>query len=98
MAGCVSDVQRALSILRGSASSYLQSWIAFLVSISLCVHGSYVCELSESERRFFGLAVLFMVSQGFTLAKTYRDRELADLLADLDSTQAVVVARTTRNV
>ena len=36
--------------------------------------------MSDADKKFFGLAVLFMVSSSFTLAKTYRDRQLADLL------------------
>jgi len=88
----MADVQRALSILRGSDSSYAQSWAAFGASIGLCFYGTMTCELTRTERKFFGLAVLYMVTAGFTLAKTYRDRLLGDLLEDVQYTQAVVSA------
>jgi hypothetical protein len=74
------DVKRALSILRGSDSAYITAWVAFFASLGLCVYGAQVSDMSDADRKFFGLAVLFMVSSSFTLAKTYRDRQLADLL------------------
>jgi hypothetical protein len=88
----MAEVQRALSILRGSDSSYAQSWAAFGASLGLCFYGTMACEMNRTERRFFGLAVLYMVTCGFTLAKTYRDRLLGDLLEDVQYTNAVVSA------
>jgi hypothetical protein len=84
--------QRALSILRGSNAGFAQAWVAFAVSIGLCAFGTATCEMATAERRFFGLAALFMTSSGFTLAKTYRDRLLASLLEDVAHTAAVCSA------
>ena len=44
------DVQRALSILRGSESSYVQAWAAFFVSVGLCVYGAEVSAMSDSDK------------------------------------------------
>jgi len=83
---------RALSILRGSNASFAQAWVAFVVSIGLCAYGTLACEMAIAEKRFFGLATLYMTSSGFTLAKTFRDRLLASLLEDVHHTQSVCSA------
>mmetsp|Transcript_41558 Transcript_41558/g.137717 ORF Transcript_41558/g.137717 Transcript_41558/m.137717 type:complete len:317 (+) Transcript_41558:75-1025(+) len=88
----MADVQRALSILRGTPSSYAGAFLSFFGSLALCVYGSHVSEMAVAEKKFFGLAVFFMVAQGFTLAKTYRDRELADLLSSIPTMKASVIA------
>ena len=89
------DVQRALSILRGSESSYVQAWAAFFVSVGLCIYGAQVSEMSHADKYTFYICVLFMVSSAFTLAKTYRDRQLSNLLMDEDQSAAVEVLRGT---
>jgi len=86
------DVKRALSLLRGTRMNGAQACLAFFGSLSLCVYGSHVSEMPVAEKKFFGLAVFFMVAQGFTLAKTYRDRELADLLSSVPTMRASVIA------
>jgi hypothetical protein len=86
------STQRALSILRGSNAGFVQAWVAFAVSIGLCAFGTVTCEMDTAERRFFGLAALYMTASGFTLAKTYRDRLLAGLLEDVAHTAAVCSA------
>ena len=63
-----------------------------ILAIGACAYGTVACEMSTAERKFFGLAALYMTSAGFTLAKTYRDRLLADLLEDVDRTAAVCSA------
>jgi hypothetical protein len=91
-AGAPLDTDRALSILRGSDPSFLQAWGSFVIAIGSCAYGTVACEMATAERKFFGLAALYMTSAGFTLAKTYRDRLLADLLEDVDFTAAVCSA------
>jgi hypothetical protein len=86
------DTARALSILNGSNASFAQAWGSFVLAIGACAYGTIACEMSTAERKFFGLAALYMTSAGFTLAKTYRDRLLADLLEDVDRTAAVCSA------
>lgn len=86
------DIERALSILRGTSGNMLQSTISFVGSVALCVYGSFYVEMDVAAQRFFGLAVFFMVAQGFTLAKTIRDRFLADVLSDVPDFQVAVTA------
>ena len=66
----MNDVERAVSILRGSDASYVQAWLAFVVSVGLCAYGTFECEMTVDERKFFGIAALFMVTSAFTMAKT----------------------------
>ena len=54
------DVKRAFSILRGSDPAYILAWVAFFASLGLCGYGAQVSDMSDADKKFFGLAVLFM--------------------------------------
>lgn len=76
------DFRAAVALLRSSDGHYFQVWASFLVSAGMTADGIRRMEMSSiapMDRSFALLALAFLTSQAFTLAKTVRDRATADL-------------------
>lgn len=56
-------------------------WTGFLLAMALTAWGLLRMEINETYKAFLGVAWLYLVTSGFTLAKMLRDRHEADLLA-----------------
>jgi len=72
--------QRVVNLLRGSTANYAASWLGFSLAILLSVLAPTFVGMNGTERGFFYVSILFTVAQCFTLAKTMRDRDMADVL------------------
>lgn len=53
-------------------------WGAFAAAMALTAWGLWRMQVSGSYKAFLGIAWLYLISSGFTLAKTLRDRHDAD--------------------
>ena len=53
-------------------------WGAFAAAMALTAWGLWRMQVSGSYKAFLGIAWLYLISSGFTLAKTLRDRHEAD--------------------
>ncbi|AZG48708.1 YiaA/YiaB family inner membrane protein [Gordonia insulae] len=58
-----------------TAAYYLQSAIAFAVSLATAVVGILYLPLDPWQRGFLAITALFLTSSTFTLAKVVRDRQ-----------------------
>lgn len=68
-----------------TAAYFLQSAIAFAVSLATAVIGIFYLPIDPWQRGFLGITLLFLTSSTFTLAKVVRDRqEQSSVRARLD--------------
>jgi hypothetical protein len=55
-------------------------WSGFLLAMALTAWGLLRMDINQTYKAFLGVAWLYLVTSGFTLAKMLRDRHEADLL------------------
>jgi len=72
--------QRVVNLLRGSTANYAASWLGFTLAIILSLLAPTFVGMDPTERGFFYVSLLFSIAQCFTLSKTLRDRDMADVL------------------
>lgn len=62
---------------KNTAAFFIQSAVAFGVSLVAALGGILFLPLDPWQRLFLGVTVLFLVSSAFTLAKVIRDQQEA---------------------
>jgi hypothetical protein len=62
---------------KNTAAFFIQSAVAFGVSLVAALGGILYLPLDPWQRLFLGVTVLFLVSSAFTLAKVIRDQQEA---------------------
>jgi hypothetical protein len=62
---------------KNTAAFFIQSAVAFGVSLVAALGGILYLPLDQWQRLFLGVTVLFLVSSAFTLAKVIRDQQEA---------------------
>ena len=54
-----------------------------MIALVVAIVGAFQADMSDAGRKLFVVSVIWMVAQTFTLAKTIRDKFLAELLQDV---------------
>lgn len=74
-----------LSPQKESAAWIIQTWAAFILSLSMTTGGIFFLPVDNWVKGFMGMGLAFSVGSTFTLAKTTRDlHEARKLTARLD--------------
>ena len=72
--------ERVINLLRGSRANHVAAWLGFGLAVILSILAPGFIGMDQAERGFFYASLLFGVTQCFTLSKTMRDRQMADVL------------------
>ena len=71
---------KALDILHGTNGNFIVAVLSFVIALVVAIVGAFQATMTDAGRKLFVVSLIWMVAQTFTLAKTIRDRFLAELL------------------
>ncbi|MDK2124907.1 YiaA/YiaB family inner membrane protein [Parachitinimonas caeni] len=69
-------------------------WVGFAVAVGLTGWGLYRMTIPEGQRAYMIVSWLFLMSSVFTLAKTVRDKQDADMLEHAAAVEPQTIAQT----